>query len=382
MELDVCVLPGDGVGPSVTEAALRVMEAVSTRFGHRLTTKEAPIGWAAVQAAGSPLPERTLRLCLEADAVLLGAVGDPAAADVPAERRPEAGLLRLRRELGVWANLRPVRVRPGLADRSPLRRELAEGLDVVVVRELGGGLYYGEPRGSAGEAGDAVNTMRYGAEEVRRVARVAFDLAEARGGGVTSVDKANVLEVSALWRRTVGEVASRYPEVPCRDLLVDRAAMDLLLEPDRFDVVLTSNLFGDVLSDELAGIAGSIGLLGSASLGDGPGLFEPVHGSAPDLEAGTANPVGAIASAAMLLRHAGGLEREARAVEDAVDAELDDGVLPADLAGEDATAATTRSFAEAVARRVARAGGGHPEKSETDGGPETTTDNQEPGGTG
>ncbi len=381
MDIDVCVLPGDGVGPAVTEAALRVMEAACGRFRHELTTEEAPIGWAAVRTSGSPLPERTLRRCREADAVLLGAVGDPAAADLPAERRPEAGLLRLRRELGVWANLRPVRVRPGLADRSPMRREMAQRLDVVVVRELGGGLYYGEPRRPAGEAGDAVNTMRYGPEEVRRVARVAFDLAEARGGGVTSVDKANVLEASVLWRRIVGEVASERPDVPCRHLLVDRAAMDLLLEPDRFDVVLTSNLFGDVLSDELAGIAGSIGLLGSASLGDGPGLFEPVHGSAPDLEPGTANPVGAIVSAAMLLRHVGGLDREADLVEDAVDAELAGDRVPADLARPGERAVSTRAFADAVARRVAGTDGTDGDEGEADGGRQTNTDNQDTGGT-
>lgn len=381
MEIDVCVLPGDGVGPAVTEAALRVMEAACGRFGHELTTERAPIGWSAVREVGSPLPDRTLRRCREADAVLLGAVGDPAAADLPAERRPEAGLLRLRRELGAWANLRPVRVRPGLADRSPLRREKALGLDAVVVRELGGGLYYGEPRRAAGEAGDAVNTMRYAPGEIRRVARVAFDLAEGRGGGVTSVDKANVLEASTLWRRSVEEVASGYPEVPCRHLLVDRAAMDLLLEPDRFDVVLTANLFGDVLSDELAGMAGSIGLLGSASLGDGPGLFEPVHGSAPDLEAGTANPVGAIVSGAMLLRLVGGLDREADLVEDAVDAELAGDRVPADLARPGERAVSTRAFADAVARRVAGTDGTDGDEGETDGGRESTTDNQDFGGT-
>lgn len=378
MDLDVCVLPGDGVGPDVTAAAVRVLVAACDRFGHELRTEEAPIGWAAVRETDSPLPDPTLRRCRQADAVLLGAVGDPAAADVPAGRRPEAGLLRLRRELGVWANLRPVRVRPGLADRSPLRPEVAADLDVVVVRELAGGLYYGEPRRPGGEGEDAVNTMRYGAAEVRRVARVAFELAETRRAGVTSVDKANVLEASTLWRRTVEEVASGHPGVPCRHLLVDRAAMDLLLEPGRFDVILTSNLFGDVLSDELAGLAGSIGLLGSASLGDGPGLFEPVHGSAPDLEAGTANPVGTIVSAAMLLRHAVGLEREARVVEDAVDAELGGTRLPPDLVREDGATATTRSFADAVARRVAEWDGS---EDEAEHAHETRADTLDFGGT-
>lgn len=356
MELSVCVLPGDGIGPSVTRAALGVLRATADRFGHELSTAEAPVGWTAVQEAGSPLPETTLRRCRRADAVLLGAVGDPAAAHLPPDRRPEAGLLRLRRELGCWANLRPARVRPGLVDRSPLRDERARGTDVVLVRELAGGLYYGEPRWSPGNGReDAGNTMRYAPEEIRRVARVAFRLAESRGGSVTSVDKANVLEVSALWRRTVEEVAADHPGVKLRHLLVDRAAMDLLLEPTRFDVLLTSNLFGDVLSDELAGVVGSVGLLGSASLGDGAGLFEPVHGSAPDLEPEAANPVGGTISAAMLLRHGFGLHREASVVERAVDEALARGPRPADLADPGEETASTEAFAAAVARRVGEA---------------------------
>lgn len=368
-ELRICVLPGDGIGPEVTRGALRVLEAAADAFGHELVIQEAPVGWAAVRESGRPLPPETLRRCRASDAVLLGAVGDPAAEGLPRDRRPEAGLLALRRRLGCWANLRPAWSVPGLVDRSPLREDRVRGMDILLVRELGGGLYYGEPRWAPGEgmAGerrkDAGDTMRYAAGEIRRVARLAFELAEARGGSVTSVDKANVLATSTLWRSTVQDVAGSFPGVPCRHLLVDRAAMELVLEPSRYDVILTSNLFGDILSDQTAGVVGSLGLLGSASLGDGPALFEPVHGSAPDLEPRRANPAGAIVSAALLLRHAAGMEREAGAVLRALDHVLATGPRPADLATSDGEAATAAEFAASVAERVREAGGATIEES-------------------
>ncbi len=359
-ELRICALPGDGIGPAVTRGALRVLEAVADAYGHELAIEEAAVGWTAVQETGRPLPRETLLRCRASDAVLLGAVGDPAAGDLPPDRRPEAGLLALRRALGCRANLRPARAIPALLHRSPLREERVRGTDLLIVRELSGGLYYGEPRWSPGEevAGerreDAGDTMRYGEGAIRRVARLAFELAAARGGSVTSVDKANVLETSILWRRTVREVADSFPTVPCRHVLVDRAAMELVLDPSRFDVILTSNLFGDILSDQVAGVVGSIGLLGSASLGDGPGLFEPVHGSAPDLEPRSANPAGAIASAALLLRHSAGLEREARELLRALDHVLTSGPRPAELAEPGGRVATTAEFSAAVAERVRR----------------------------
>ena len=332
MEARIVVLPGDGVGPEVTREAVACLQAVAGVFGHRFSFREALIGGAAVDACGDPLPEDTLALCRTADAVLLGAVGGPAWDKHPREQRPESGLLRLRQGLGLYANLRPVTVHPALEDASPVRPEIVRGTDMMIVRELSGGLYFGEPRMFSPER--AVNTLPYSREEILRVARVAFDLAQNRRRKLVSVDKANVLETSRLWREVVDEVAADYPEVAVQHAYVDSFAMALVARPRDFDVVLTENLFGDILSDEAAVLAGSLGLLPSASLGGTVGLYEPIHGSAPDIAGrDLANPVGTILSAAMLLRHALGLLREAAALEAAVDRTLAEGHGTQDLKG-------------------------------------------------
>ena len=347
----VAVLPGDGIGPEVTGEALRVLRAVADLFGFGLATEEYAIGAAGVVQAGSALPPRTRSAVTQADAVLLGAVGDPALATADGERRPEAGLLALRKLLGAYANLRPVAVHPALRHASPLRPERLEGVDLLIVRELTGGLYYGEPRGR--EAGSAVNTLRYTVPEIERVARVAFQAARERRGGVTSVDKANVLEVSLLWRETVTRIGREFPDVRLEHLYVDFAAMRLVADPARIDVLLTENLFGDILSDEAAVLAGSLGLLPSASIGDGPGLFEPVHGSAPDIAGrGIANPIGAIASAAMLLRYGLKQAEAATVVEQAVAGVLKAGLRTADLARPGEPAVGSRAMGEEIARRI------------------------------
>ena len=327
------MLPGDGVGREVTDAAVTVLGAVADRFGHEFAPEFHDVGWTAYDRRGQPLPDETLEACHAADAVLLGAVGDPRGDGMDPELRPEAALLRLRQELGCYANLRPVWLAPALADASPLRRDRVEGTDLVIVRELAGGIYYGRPRGPLDGGESAVDTMRYSRGEVRRVARVAFETARTRRGRVLSIDKANVLHTSRLWREVVDSVAADYADVECEHMLVDRAAMELVLDPTGIDVMLTPNLFGDVLSDEAAAIVGSIGLLPSASIGSGGGIFEPVHGSAPDIAGtDTANPLAAILSAALLLRHAYGLEAEARAMEDAVEGVLEAGLRTPDLA--------------------------------------------------
>jgi len=350
----VVVLPGDGVGPEVSRAAALVLDAAAARFGHGLRLEEHDVGYAAWQRHGSPLPEATLAACTTARGVLLGAVGHPAADRLSADERPEAGLLRLRSELGCYANLRPAKVDAALLDASPLRPEVARGCDLVVVRELNGGLYYGTPRGLDRERGTALNTLPYSAAEIERIARVAFGEARRRRGRVTSVDKANVLEVSRLWRDVVQRTSSDYPDVELDHMLVDRAAMELLRDPGRFDVLLTENMFGDILSDEAGAVCGSLGVLGSASIGGATGLFEPVHGSAPDIAGkGIANPMGAIRSAALMLRHAFGLEEEARAVEAAVTRVLERGLRTPDLAVNGRPPVGTVEFGEAVARAVA-----------------------------
>ena len=327
----IAVLPGDGIGPEVIAQAVRVLEAVGERFELRFAFETLPIGAAAVAVANNPLPPETRAAVLRSDAVLLGAVGDPRLDGAPRELRPETGLLALRALLHVYANLRPVAVHPALASCSPLKAERLRGVDVLVVRELTGGLYYGEPRGREGPR--AVNTLVYTAAEVERVARVAFAAARGRRRLVTSVDKANVLEVSQLWRETVTRVARDYPEVRLEHCYVDTAAMRLVSEPATFDVILTENMFGDILSDEAAVLAGSLGLLPSASLGAGPGLFEPVHGSAPPLAGrDVANPIGAIATAALLLRDGLKLGDAAESVDAAVAAALDAGARTQDIA--------------------------------------------------
>jgi 3-isopropylmalate dehydrogenase len=350
-QLTVAVLPGDGIGPEVTAEAVRVLVTVADLYGFRIATQEYPIGAAAVRQLGEALPARTRDAVVDADAVLLGAVGDPALADATGIRRPEAGLLALRKLLGAYANLRPVSVHPALRHASPLRPERLDDVDLLIVRELTGGLYYGEPRGRDEQS--AVNTLRYSVAEIERVARVAFQAARKRRGLVTSVDKANVLEVSQLWRETVGRVGGDYPDVRLEHLYVDFAAMRLVANPASFDVLLTENLFGDILSDEAAVLTGSLGLLPSASIGDGPGLFEPVHGSAPDIAGrGVANPIGAIASVAMLLRHGLGLPEAAERVEQAIAAALDAGGRTSDIALPGEPTLTTGEMGEEIAQRV------------------------------
>ncbi|MEC9241063.1 MAG: 3-isopropylmalate dehydrogenase [Gemmatimonadota bacterium] len=354
MKWRLAVLGGDGVGPEVTEASLEVLRATAERFGHELTADLKEVGFAAYEQFGTPLPEDTLAACRSADAVLLGAVGDPRSEGVPVELRPEAALLALRKEMGCYANLRPVRLLPALASASPLRPEIVDGTDLVIVRELAGGLYYGEPRGPVEDGRAAVDTMKYHQNEVVRIAKMAFETARGRRKSVLSVDKANVLHSSRLWRRVVDEVAEEYPDVECDHMLVDRAAMELLLNPSTFDVMLTPNLFGDVLSDEAAAVVGSIGLLASASIGSGGGIFEPIHGSAPDIAGtGTANPLAIILSAALLLRHVYSLDEESAAIESAVEQVLEDGLRTRDLARNGEGTVGTAEVGAAVAAKIA-----------------------------
>ena len=349
----IAVLPGDGIGPEVTAEAVRVLQAAAELFGFGIELSEHPVGAAGVAAAGVALPPSTRDAVGDAHAVLLGAVGHPDLAAAAGDRRPEAGLLALRKLLGAYANLRPVAVHPALRHASPLRPERLEGVDLLIVRELTGGLYYGQPR-SLGPA-EAVNTLRYTVPEIERVAHVAFAAARRRRGSVTSVDKANVLEVSQLWRETVTRVGAGYPDVRLEHLYVDFAAMRLVSEPARIDVLLTENLFGDILSDEAAVLTGSLGLLPSASIGDGPGLFEPVHGSAPDIAGrGVANPLGAIASAALLLRYGLALPEAADLVDQAISDVLASGARTADLARPGEPVLGTVEIGELVTRQVLR----------------------------
>ena len=335
MQLRIVILPGDGVGPEVIEQAVRVLREVANIHGHNFHFAEHAAGGEAIRQTGSPLPAATLDACLAADAVLLGAIGSPEFDHLRSDQRPETGLLRLRKALGGFANLRPVNSCRALAGASPLRSEIVEGADILFVRELLGGLYFGEPRGITSQNGSsaAYNTMRYSASEIERVARVAFEAAMKRRRQVTSVDKANVLETSQLWRQIVSRIALEYPQVALDHLYVDAAAMHIITNPKRFDVILTENLFGDILSDEAAVIAGSLGMLASGTIGGAVDLYEPVHGSAPDIAGkNLANPLGAIASAAMLLRHTARLEDEAADIEAAISAVLESGYRTADIA--------------------------------------------------
>ena len=351
-EMKIAVLGGDGVGPEVTASAMQVLEAAVREDGVSLRFTERLVGWTAVVHEGSPLPESTLRACLAADAVFLGAVGHPDAAGQPREKLPETGLLGLRKALDCWANLRPVKVPASLEGVSALRADRVRGTDVMILRELGGGLYYGEPRGDEGNL--AYNTMVYSDHEVRRLTRLGLSLARGRRGRMTSVDKANVLEVSRLWRRVVDETTAEEGQgVQVDHMLVDRAAMELVLNPTRFDVLLTENLFGDILSDQAGALCGSLGALGSASLGDGTDLYEPVHGSAPDIAGkGIANPLGAIVSVALMLRHTFGMEEEARRVENAYEATLADGIRTVDLKEPGMKPVGTNEFTDAVLERL------------------------------
>jgi 3-isopropylmalate dehydrogenase len=335
MLLNIAILPGDGIGPEVIDEAIHVLKAISAAFGHELGLKKKDVGGAALTSSKNPLPQDTLQTCLASGAVLLGAVGGPAFDNVSRDLRPERGLLRLRRELGTFANLRPAVCFPALEDCSPLRPEVVRGADILIVRELLGGIYFGEPRSTEGAPGSriAIDTMRYSEPEIERIARVAFELAQSRRRQVTSVDKANVLDCSRLWREVVTRVSRQYPDVQLRHTYVDSAAMALVSHPATFDVLLTENMFGDILSDQAGAIAGSIGVLASASIGGAIALYEPVHGSAPDIAGrGIANPMGAILSVAMMLRHSFHLDDEAECIEAAVASVLGAGHRTRDLA--------------------------------------------------
>ncbi|MGN6592811.1 MAG: 3-isopropylmalate dehydrogenase [Terriglobales bacterium] len=348
LELKIVTLPGDGIGPEVTAAALSVLHAAGRRFHFSVTAAEHLIGGAALRAAGDPFPAATRIAVAGTQAVLLGAVGDPAFDAEPRERKPETGLLALRSQLGCWANLRPVRRLPGCGT-TPLKEAVAAGTDLLVLRELTGGLYFGQPRGFAPDRLSAHNTLRYSVEEIERLARMGFALARQRRRKLTSVDKANVLETSQLWRQVFQRVAPEFPDVTLDHLYVDNCAMQLILRPASFDVVATENLFGDILSDEAGVLAGSLGLLPSASLGGPVGLYEPVHGSAPDLAGqNTANPAGAILSAALMLRHSFGLPEAAAAIAMAVEAALTRGLLTRDLVPAGAAFASSSQFTAAV----------------------------------
>src|SRR5205809_4599599 len=334
IRFQITVLPGDGIEPEVCREAVRVLRALNAFYDCEFQFDERPIGGEAIRKTGNPLPPATLDTCLNSDAVLLGAVGAPEFDHLSGAQRPEAGLLQLRTALGGFANLRPAVSFSAIADCSPLRRSRVEGADVLIVRELLGGLYFSEPRGFGEDRRSAFNTMRYSVEEIERVAHVAFQQARSRRKKVTSVDKANVLETSQLWRETVNRISSAYPEVKLEHIYVDACAMHLISNPTRFDVILTENLFGDILSDAAAAITGSLGMLASATVGGGINLYEPVHGSAPDIAGkGIANPLGAIASIAMLLEHSLELPREATKLERAIIKVLSRGYRTADLKG-------------------------------------------------
>lgn len=347
----IVVLGGDGIGPEVTAEAVRVLEAVAQRYGHEFTFESHLIGGAAIDATGSALPSQTVSACGTADAVLLGAVGGPKWSDPNAKVRPEQGLLAIRKALNLFANLRPVTLQPTLLDASPIKPEILRGTDIIVVRELTGGIYFGEKQRTAESASDLCT---YTVAEIERVTRIAGKLAQGRRRSIVSVDKANVLETSRLWRSTVEAVLrAEFPDVSFEHMLVDAAAMHLISKPTRFDVMLTENMFGDILTDEASMLAGSLGMLPSASLGAGTlGLYEPIHGSAPDIAGkGIANPYGTILSAAMLLRHSLALSEEAHAIEHAVAAAVADRVFTADIAAGQPSV-STRTAGDAVVNRL------------------------------
>ena len=353
MKATIAVLPGDGIGPEVVGKATELLSAVADKFGHEFTFVEGIIGGIAIDETGDPLPPETVRICEQADAVLLGAVGGPKWSDPAANVQPERGLLSLRQHFGLFANLRPVKTYPALVEHAPLRAELLQDVDILFVRELVSGIYFGQ-RQEQGDGDASYDTMSYSRDEVEQVTNVAFRAAQGRRKKLCSVDKANVLASMRLWRRTVVEVHEEYDDVELEHLLVDAATMHLLTRPSSFDVIVAGNMFGDILSDEASVLAGSLGMLPSASLGaDRFGLYEPVHGSAPDIAGkGVANPIGMFLSAAMLLRYSLLLEAEATAIESAVDAALAAGLRTADIAGADDKPASTQEFAAAVISRL------------------------------
>ncbi|MDQ0244651.1 3-isopropylmalate dehydrogenase [Bacillus fengqiuensis] len=352
MKKTIAVLPGDGVGKEVTKGAVEVLKAVANCFEHQFEFTHGLIGGDAIDQVGNPFPDATVQICQQADAVLLGSVGGPKWDALPANIRPEKGLLAMRKTLDVYANLRPVSFYPSLIDASPLKKEYIEGVDFIIVRELLGGIYFGEPRERKVEQGEevAIDTLVYKRTEIKRIIESAFEIASKRRKKVTSVDKANVLESSRLWREVAEEVAKQYPDVELEHMLVDAAAMHLIRNPKRFDVIVTENMFGDILSDEASMLTGSLGMLPSASLSTtGPSVYEPIHGSAPDIEGqNKANPIAAILSAAMLLRHSFQLEEEARVIEKAVGQVLNAGHRTADLSKDGKGCISTTKMVEEI----------------------------------
>lgn len=356
MEKNIAVIRGDGIGPEIVGEALRVLDAVGEKFGHSFRYTDVYMGGCAIDRFGEPLPKSELQKCLDSDSVLLGAVGGPKWDGQPGQNRPERGLLRLRAAMGLYANSRPARVWPQLAAASPLKPELVKaGVDLLVVRELTGGVYFGTHRTETVD-GELVATdvMPYSEHEIRRIGRIAFDAARLRRKKLVSVDKANVLDTSRLWRKTMEALAEEYPDVAFSNMLVDNAAMQLVRDPSQFDVIVTENMFGDILSDEASQITGSIGMLASSSLGQGTrGLYEPIHGSAPDIAGrDVANPLATVLSAAMMLRYSFGMAREADCVERAVDRVLWDGLRTADIRGPGEASIGCRAMGEAVCRRL------------------------------
>jgi 3-isopropylmalate dehydrogenase len=353
MKAHIATLSGDGIGPEVMVHALRLLKKIGEKFGHEFSTKEGLIGGIAIDETGTSLPDETVKICEAADAILLAAVGGPKWSDPAAKVRPEQGLLAIRKHFGLFANLRPVKIYPALIDHAPLRPELMEGVDILFVRELTGGLYFG-PRKEMGDGDEAYDTLIYSKGEVERVAHVAFRAAQKRKGKVTSVDKANVLAAMRLWRSTVVKIHEDYSDVELEHLLVDAMTMHLITRPASFDVIVADNMFGDILSDEASVLAGSLGMLPSASLGSGTfGLYEPVHGSAPDIAGqNKANPIGMFLSVAMLLRYSLNLETEAKAIEDAIDVVLADGLRTGDIASKGTKIVGTVEFADAILAKI------------------------------
>lgn len=352
MKKRIAILPGDGIGPEVCESAAQVLAVIGRKYGHEFELTEGKLGGNAIDDCNTPLPNETVSICKESDAILLGAVGGPKWDHLPGSERPEQGLLGLRKQLQLFANLRPVTIYDSLADASPLKDEIVQGVDILIVRELTGGIYFGEPRERRGEGKDevAIDTLVYSKSEIERIVRRGFELAGERRGILTSVDKANVLESSRLWREVVEDVAKEYPQVKYSHLLVDNAAMQLVYNPKQFDVIVTENMFGDILSDEASMITGSLGMLPSASLSeDGPGLFEPIHGSAPDIAGkGIANPLATLSSVVMMLAYSFKMTEEAEALQRAINHVLDSGWRTADLTSNENEVLSTSEMTEKV----------------------------------
>ncbi len=351
----IAVLPGDGIGPEIMRSALKVLNTVSEKYGIDFEFEEALVGGVAIDATGTPLPEETLKLCKESDAILFGAVGGEKWDNLPTDKRPEKGLLRIRKELDLFANLRPAKAYTALLDSSPLKNNIIKGVDLLVLRELTGGIYFGEPRGIEERNGERVgfNTMVYYEHEVKRIAKLAFEIARNRRKKVTSVDKANVLEVSALWREIVTEVHSDYSDVELEHMYVDNCAMQLIRRPKDFDVIVTGNMFGDIISDEAGALTGSLGMLPSASIGERYAFYEPIHGSAPDIAGkGIANPIAMILSAAMMLELTCKLPEAARDIEKAIDRALEEGYRTTDIWSPGTRKVSTEEMTDVIIRFI------------------------------